>query len=42
MERAPQREYWVVYTLGKNGLPDRVGGGTWLAHPNAVRQDLPW
>jgi len=39
---APQREYWVVYTLGKNGRPKRIGGGTWLVQPDPIPQELPW
>ena len=42
MEHAPQREYWVVYTLGRNGLPKCLGGGTWQAGPSPIQEDLAW
>ena len=42
VERAPQREYWALYVLGDAGLPECVGGGTWIAPSNATEEALPW
>ena len=39
---APMREYWALYTLGDDGFPKCVGGGTWLARPHPVEEALPW
>ena len=41
-EHASMREYWALYVLSKDGLPECVGGGTWLAGPDAVEETLPW
>lgn len=38
----PQRDYWALYVLGEDGLPQCVGGGTWNTPPSTDVEHLPW
>ena len=41
-ESTPMRDYWALFTLDATGIPQCIGGGTWILQPAPVEETLPW